>query len=168
MVLYLNRTPKLGAAFLDQHETSDIDNKTRQLPPVRVRSAVESCEADANGQITMTIQLMLGAKVVMQERVAAKFDTRNIPKDELEDGIDAGQALEQMIGSAAKEVSSKVKEHAVAFADWRTIEAQELMRANDAEGVAQIYASLVKDESLSEGERKTKAELERFLMNRFR
>ncbi len=168
MVLYLNRTPKLGAAFLAAHETEDVDQKTRQLPPVTLRSAVESCDPTPKGRIVLTVQLLLGSKVVMQEHVDAGFDTKSIPKDELEDGVDAHRVLEEMISTAAKEVSLKVRSHGAALADWRTVEAQALMQADDAEGVAEIYASLLKDERLSDGDRRTMKELERFLLNRFR
>lgn len=169
MVLYLNRTPKLGAQFLDKDGTDDVDAKSRSIPPVKVRSAVESCvPLQQNGQIVMTIQLMLGARVLLQDRVVAKFDPRTIPKDELEDGLGPDQVINAMVGDAAKQVSAMLKKQAASLRDWRMVEARARMRANDAEGVAQLYASLVTARSLSDGERRTVEELERFLMNRFR
>lgn len=169
MVLYLNRTPKLGAKFLGKEGTDDVDAKARLVPPVKVRSAVESCvPLQQSGQIVMTIQLMLGSRVLMQDRVTARFDPQTIPKDELEDGLGPDQVMNAMIGDAAKQVSSMLKKQATALRDWRMVEARARMQANDAEGVAQLYASLVTDRSLSDGERRTVEELERFLMNRFR
>jgi hypothetical protein len=169
LALYLNRTPKVGAAFLTKDGTEDVDREARQMPPVKLRSAIETCVPLAkDGQMVLTVQLLLGSSVIVRERVTAKFDSGSIPKDELEDGIGPDQVLDGMIGDASRQVSALIKQHAKELESWRLVEAHARMQANDAEGVAQVYASLVDDRSLSDPERRTVEELERFLMNRFR
>lgn len=171
MILYLTRTRNLGAEFLGNEPTKEVDQKKRPPPSVELLSALEHCAVnDTGGSVAASIQVRLGGRPVFTERVAASFDPKALPKDEAGEGIDAAAVLDQLLKEAAKQVSAALAKNAGALADWRVKEAKARIDAGDNEGIAQSYAvlALSQQKLLSNREREVLRELEQQLLVRLR
>ncbi|MEQ8274790.1 MAG: hypothetical protein RMA76_12405 [Deltaproteobacteria bacterium] len=168
--LYLDRTDGLGAQVLKAVAQAEVDEKKRAAPPVVLRTAVEACDVSGTkGTARVTLQLVLGGRVLGQGSKSGAFDPSGVPKDELADGLEPSRVMSDVVGDAAKQVVQFVKSKSSELAGWRAIEARASLKAGDAERVARSYAGLVmKNGSKTTDERDALREIETFLNSRYR
>lgn len=170
LILYLTRTRKLGAEFLQRAQTVAVDGNERPQPTVALRATLERCDVSATGgSLVSSMKLVIGPEVVFGAKVKGVFDKSSVPKDELEDGLDVDRVLDGTLNEAARGVAARVRENAKKLQAWRIIEARARIRAGDGEGAARAYATFrMGEDRLSTAERGALRDLERFILNRFR
>lgn len=168
LALHLNKTRKLGAEFVAHDVEQAIEAKKRPEPAAVLRTALEACDLQANGSMTITLQLVLSGASIAEERVVARLDTSGIPKDELADGLTPERTQKLLLGEAAKAITNAIKPHAGKLGGWRVLAASSAIKANDAEAAASAYAALASSRELTDEERGLLRDLERFLINKYR
>ncbi len=170
LILYLTRTRNLGTEFLHSGQTAAVDNEEREQPTIALRTVIEKCELRADGgSMSAVVQIAIGPEVLFGQKVKGVFDPTSVPKDELEDGIDQERVLDGILNGTARAAAAVVRVNAEKLRAWRAIEARARISAGDEEGAARAYAKLRMDEDrLTPAERSALADLERFILNRFR
>lgn len=168
IALYLTKTNKLGARYLEHDQEKLVDEKKRLPPPIALNATLESCSvSETGGNASVKVGTAVGATTLIEDKVDAKFDPSTLPKDE-RDGMDVKRMEKALLAEVGKTVANHLRNHAAKLAEWRTIEADSSMKSNDAEAAARIYATFASAATLSENERRMVRELERFLMNKYR
>jgi tetratricopeptide (TPR) repeat protein len=168
LALYLTKTPKLGARYLEHDQVKAIEEKKRPQPPVALRVTIDSCTLAATGGTTsVKAATALAGAVLAEDQIDSRFDPSKLPRDE-QDGLDQKRMEKALLAETANTIAARVKNHAAKLSDWRTSEAEAAVRSNDAEAAARIFAQLSTQSSLSEGERRALRDLERYLINKYR
>jgi tetratricopeptide (TPR) repeat protein len=170
IILYLTKTPKLGADYLQREPTRDIDAGKRGAPSLELVAALEHCAVNsAGGAVGVSMQLRLAGKPLAQESVSATFDPSMLPKDERSEKLDEAKMRQAAMKEAARLVALAVQKHAAAMEGWRVAEAKARLAKADDEAVARSYATLVlAGDKLPPAEREVLRELERYVLLKFR
>jgi tetratricopeptide (TPR) repeat protein len=171
LILYLQRTPKLGATFLSRDENLALDAAERgHRPPVELAATLEECSpGEAGGTAAVVVRLVLAGRPVGDDRLAAKFDRSTLPKDEREEAMKPEKVRRALINDAARAVAVALPMQAEKLAGWRGVEASQRIKSGDDEGAARVYAALAAGgAALSAAEQATLRDLERYVQSRFR
>ncbi|MCK6547177.1 hypothetical protein L6R52_15105 [Myxococcota bacterium] len=168
LVLYLNKTRKLGAEYVAREQVTAIDEQKRAAPPVTLKTSLERCSlAGKDGAMSLTVELVLEPEVLVKETAPVKLDLSGLPKDEVED-LSPKKVEKLLLGEAAKVVTGVIRPHAAKLGDWRAVQAKAALASGDAEACARAFASLSAVKAPSDAERKVARDLEQFLLNRYR
>lgn len=168
LALYLTKTPKLGARYLEHDQMKAIEEKKRAAPPVSLVVTIESCSLAATGGTTaVKAATTLAGAVLVEEKIESRFDPTKLPKDE-QDGLDQKRMEKALLAESANTIAAKLKGHAGKLADWRTAEAEAAVKNNDAEAAARVFAQLSTTSAPTEAERRAIRDLERYLINKYR
>ncbi len=170
LILYLTRSRDLGAEFLQRAGTQEVDDGARPAPTVALRGSVDACEVGPSaGRVAASYELTVGGQSLYKGTATGAFDPSSVPKDELEGGLSPEKVAGGALNEVARQVAKAVRDRATSLADWRGLAAQALVRANDADGAARMYATLRLDEDkLTDAERAALRDLARFIQNTYR
>ncbi len=170
VILYLTKTPKLGADYLQREQTREIDGGKRGAPSLELVAALEHCAVNTAGAaVGVTMQIRLAGKPIAQEPVSATFDPSKLPKEEAKEKLDEAKMRDAVMKEAARLVAMAAQKHAAALDGWRVAEARTRLTKADDEGVACSYATLMMaGDKLVPAEREVLRDLERYVLQKFR
>lgn len=170
VILYLTKTPKLGADYLQREQSREIDGGKRAAPSLELVAALEHCAVNSAGSaVGVTMQVRLASKPIAQESVSATFDPSKLPKEEAQEKLDEAKMRDSVMKEAARLVALAAQKHAAALDGWRVAEARTRLARSDDEGVARSYATLVMaGDKLNPAEREVLRDLERYVLLKFR
>jgi len=170
VILYLTKTPKLGADYLQREQTKEIDAGKRPAPPLEIVAALEHCAVNAAGAaVGITMQIRLAGKVLVQEQAGASFDPATLPKDEAKEKLDEAKIRDSVMKEAARMVALTAQKNAAKLDGWRAQAAQSHLAKGDDEAVACDYATFVlAGDKLPAAEKAVLRDIERYIAVKFK